>query len=397
MSGILSRRASTVEPSITLSWNTKANQLKEQGEDIIGLAAGQPDFDTPDVIKQGAYRAIETGQTRYTPAAGIQPLRRKIAEFYSERLGVPYGWKETVVSNGAKHTIFNALFAVTDPGDEVLITTPYWVSYPEMVSLVGARPRIVELSAENGYKLTAKRLEKELAAGSPKAILFNSPNNPAGTVYSRAELEPLCRVFLDSGIAVISDEIYEFLVYDGVEHVSPVTLMPELKAQTVVVTGVSKSYAMTGWRIGFGLADEPVAYRMAAYQAHATGCPNSISQWTALEALEKGAGDREMMRVAFEKRMKMFGERLLRIPKISFPAPGGAFYFFVDVSALYDACGVSTSTGFCEKLLAEDGLLVIPGGPFGCDDMIRFSFAASEEELTGALDRFERFVKKYAG
>lgn len=397
MSGILSRRASTVEPSITLSWNTKANLLKEQGEDIIGLAAGQPDFDTPDVIKQGAVRAIEEGKTRYTPAAGIRPLREKIASFYSERLGVPYGWKETVVSNGAKHSIFNALFAVTDPGDEVIVATPYWVSYPEMVSLVGARPRIVELEAEHDYKLTPDRLEKELATGSPKAILFNSPNNPAGTVYSREELEPLCRLFRDSGIAVISDEIYEFLVYDGAEHVSPVALMPELKAQTIVVTGVSKSYAMTGWRIGFGLADEAVAYRMSSYQAHATGCPNSISQWTALEALEKGEGDRERMRVDFEKRMKMFGEGLARVPRISWPKPQGAFYFFVDVSDLYKDCGVSTSTEFCEKLLAEDGLLVIPGGPFGCDNMIRFSFAASEAELTGALERFERFVKKYAG
>jgi aspartate aminotransferase len=197
-------------------------------------------------------------------------------------------------------------------------------------------------------------------------------------------------------VALISDEIYEFLTYDGIKHYSPVRLVTDLKESSVVVTGVSKSYAMTGWRIGFALADEDVAYRMGAYQAHATGCPNAISQWAALEAVNKGAADRERMRTVFEQRKRTFGERLSKIPSISFPQPGGAFYYLVDVSSLYDRCGVGGSSEFCEKLLKEKGLLIIPGGPFGLDNTVRFSFAAGEEQLNLALDRFESFVKEYS-
>ncbi|HSG27447.1 MAG TPA: pyridoxal phosphate-dependent aminotransferase [Candidatus Krumholzibacterium sp.] len=395
MAGFVSKRASGIEPSITLSLNTKAKNLKEAGEDVIGLAAGEPDFDTPEVIRKAGIRAIEEGKTRYTPAAGIAPLRKAVAEEYSKILGVPYGWKETVISHGAKHSIFNALYVLTDPGDEVMITTPYWVSYPEMIKLVGAVPNIVELSVSDGFRLTVDRLKAEVEKSRPKAVMLNTPNNPAGTVYSPGDMEAIARYLLDEGIALISDEIYEFLVYGGMEHHSPVKLVPELKEQCVVVTGVSKSYAMTGWRIGFALAGEEVAFRMGAYQAHATGCPNAISQWAAVEAVKSGGPDRDMMKEAFEKRRDMFDERLSAIPGIEYPRPGGAFYFFADVSKLYGKCGVSGSGDFCEKLLAEKGLLLIPGGPFGCDGMVRFSFAYSEEELNAALDRFEAFVKEY--
>lgn len=396
MSGFISKRAAGIEPSITLSLNTKANALKEAGEDVIGLAAGEPDFETPDVIKEAGIRAIREGKTRYTPAAGIKPLREAVAAEYSEILGIDYNWKNVVISHGAKHSIFNALYALTDPGDEVMFVTPYWVSYPEMVKLVGAVPRIVETSAETGYKMTVEMLKEEVARKKPKALLFNSPNNPAGIVYTKEELTAIGNVLLEEGIALISDEIYEFLTYDGVEHYSPVKLLPALKDQTVVVTGVSKSYAMTGWRIGFAIAEEQLAYRMGAYQAHATGCPNAISQVAAVTAVKSGAADRDRMRDEFEKRKKMFGERLGSIPGISFPEPGGAFYFLADVSSLYPACGVSGSGEFCEKLLKERGLLVIPGEPFGLDNMIRFSFAAGEETLTAALDRFEAFVSDYS-
>ena len=396
MSGFISKRAAGIEPSVTLSLNTRANALKEAGEDVVGLAAGEPDFETPDVIKEAGIKAIREGKTRYTPAAGIRQLREAVAEEYTAFLGVDYGWKDIVISHGAKHSIFNSLYALTDLGDEVMFVTPYWVSYPEMVKLVGAVPRIVKTGAETGYKMTVEMLREEIGRGRPKALLFNSPNNPAGIVYTREELTAIGNVLLEEGIALISDEIYEFLTFDGVEHYSPVKLLPELKDQSVVVTGVSKSYAMTGWRIGFALAEEQLAYRMGAYQAHATGCPNAISQWAALEAVRSGAADRERMRVEFEKRKKMFGERLAAIQGISFPEPGGAFYFLTDVSSLYPACGVSGSAEFCEKLLQEKGLLVIPGGPFGLDNMIRFSFAAGEEQLTMALDRFESFVSDYS-
>ena len=396
MSGFISRRAAGIEPSVTLSLNTRANALKEAGEDVVGLAAGEPDFETPDIIKEAGIKAIRDGKTRYTPAAGIRQLREAVAEEYTAFLGVDYGWKEVVISHGAKHSIFNSLYALTDLGDEVMFVTPYWVSYPEMVKLVGAVPRIVETGAETGYKMTVEMLREEIGRKKPKVLLFNSPNNPAGIVYTREELTAIGNVLLEEGIALISDEIYEFLTFDGVEHYSPVTLLPELKDQSVVVTGVSKSYAMTGWRVGFALAEEQLAYRMGAYQAHATGCPNAISQWAALEAVRSGAADRERMRVEFEKRKKMFGERLAAIPGISFPEPGGAFYFLADVSSLYPACGVTGSAEFCEKLLQEKGLLVIPGEPFGLDNMIRFSFAAGEEQLTMALDRFESFVSDYS-
>ncbi len=396
MAGFVSDRAGLIEPSITLSLNTKANALKEAGEDVVGLAAGEPDFETPDVIKAAGIRAIKEGKTRYTPAAGIAQLRKAVSKEYSSLLGIDYGWKEVVISHGAKHSIFNALYVFTDPGDEVLITTPYWVSYPEMIKLVGARPRILELTEETGYKLTVDHLKSQVDKGKPKVLLLNSPNNPAGIVYTPAEMEALGRFLLDEGIALISDEIYEFLVYGDAEHSSPVKLIPELKDQTAVVTGVSKSYAMTGWRIGFALAEENAAYRMGAYQAHATGCPNAISQWAALEAVESGEADRERMRSEFEKRKEMFGQRLSKIPGIKFPDPGGAFYFLTDVSGYYKACGVNGSGDFCEKLLSEKGLLLIPGGPFGCDNMVRFSFAASVDQLNMALDRFESFIADYS-
>ncbi len=396
MAGIVSKRASGIEPSITLSLNTKANALKEAGEDVVGLAAGEPDFDTPEKIRKAGIRAINEGKTRYTPEAGIVPLRKAVAEEYSRMLGVEYGFKEVVISHGAKHSIFNALFTLTDPGDEVMITAPYWVSYPDMIKLVGAVPRIIALTAKEGYRLSLDRLRSEIDRRRPRVILLNSPNNPAGIVYSPAEMEAIARLVLESGISMISDEIYEYLVFEGYEHRSPVSLVPELKDRCVVVSGVSKSYAMTGWRLGWALAEQNVAYRMSAYQAHATGCPNAISQWAALEAVKNGAADRDMMCREFEKRKIMFGKRLSGIPNISFPDPGGAFYFLADVSKLYGKCGVKGSGEFCEKLLKEKGLLVIPGGPFGCDDTVRFSFAASEEALGKALDRFESFVKDYS-
>ena len=397
MAQVISKRARDIEPSVTLSLTAKAKDLKAKGENVVALTAGEPDFDTPDVIKQGAIEAITRGETKYTAAEGIAPLRKAVAEMYSKKLGVPYTAAEVVISHGAKHSIYNALFALMDPGDEVLILSPYWTSYPDMVKILGGKPRIVDLPKKTDYKLTPDIFNKQLSRKKkPKVLLFNSPSNPAGIVYRRDELEAIAKIVLESGIALISDEIYEFLTFSGWEHYSPVTLVPEIKNQTVVITGVSKSYAMTGWRVGFALAEKELAYRMAAFQAHATGCPNSVSQWAALEAVLKGAEDRDRMRVEFEKRKNLFGKRLARIPSIWYPEPGGAFYYLVDVSKLYKRCDVKDSFKFCEKLLAEQGLVVIPGGAFGCDKMIRFSFAASENEINRALDRFENFVRKYS-
>jgi aspartate aminotransferase len=394
---VISKRARSLDPSVTLSLTAKAKELKAKGENVVGLTAGEPDFDTPDVIKQGAIEAINRGETKYTSAEGIAPLRKAVAEAYSKRLGVQYDAAEVVISHGAKHAIYNALFALMDPGDEVLVLSPYWTSYPDMVRILGGKPRIVDLTKKTDYKLTAEIFRKQLSRKKkPKVLLFNSPSNPASIVYRRDEIETIAKIVLESGIGLISDEIYEFLTFSGSEHYSPVAVVPQIKDQTVVVTGVSKSYAMTGWRVGFALAETDIAYRMAAFQAHATGCPNSISQWAALEAIEKGAEDRERMRVEFEKRKNIFGNRLERIPSISYPEPGGAFYYLVDVSKLYKKCNVKDSFGFCDKLLAEQGLVVIPGGAFGCDKMIRFSFAASENDINRALDRFENFVRKYS-
>ncbi|RKZ07727.1 aspartate aminotransferase [bacterium] len=392
MKELLSKRAHSLEPSVTLSLNTKANDLKARGEDVVGLTAGEPDFPTPESIKDAAIKAIHDNKTKYTPGAGIRELREVVARAYSNILSVDYSAGEVVVSHGAKHSIFNALFTLIDPGDEVMLLSPYWTSYPEMVKIVGGVPRIVELTKETGFKLTPEILLGEIDKRRPKALLFNSPNNPTGIVYSRDEMEALSKIILDAGIALISDEIYEFLTYDGYEHVSPIRVVPELKGQSVVISGVSKSYSMTGWRLGFALAEENVAYRMAAYQAHATGCPNSISQWAAVEAVEHGGEAREMMRKEFERRKELFGRRLKAIREISYPEPHGAFYYFIDVSSLYERCGVSGSSEFCDKLLEKNGLVVVPGSAFGCDNMVRFSFAASEDEINEALDRFESFV-----
>ncbi|MDD4856748.1 MAG: pyridoxal phosphate-dependent aminotransferase [Candidatus Krumholzibacteria bacterium] len=397
MADVISKRARNLDPSVTLSLTAKAKELKAKGENVVGLTAGEPDFDTPDVIKEGAIEAIRRGETKYTPAEGIAPLRKAVAEAYSKRLGVSYTASEIVISHGAKHSIYNALFALMDPGDEVLILSPYWTSYPDMVKILGGKPRIVELTKKTDFKLTTEIFRKQLSRKKkPKALLFNSPSNPAGIVYRKEEIEAIAKIVLESGIALISDEIYEYLTYSGSEHYSPVSLLPQVKDQTVVITGVSKSYAMTGWRVGFAMAEKDVAYRMAAFQAHATGCPNSVSQWAALEALQNGADDRERMRGEFEKRKELFGKRLARIPSIWYPEPGGAFYYLVDVSKLYKKCNAKNSFEFCDKLLAEQGLVVIPGGAFGCDKMIRFSFAASENDINRALDRFENFARKYS-
>jgi aspartate aminotransferase len=394
---VISKRARGIEPSVTLSVTAKAKELKAKGENVVALTAGEPDFDTPEIIKKAAVDAIARGETKYTAAEGIAPLRKAVAEMYSAKIGVPYTASEVVISHGAKHSIYNALFALIDPGDEVLILSPYWTSYPDMVRVLGGRPRIVELARKTEYKLTAEIFKKQLARKKkPKALLFNSPSNPAGIVYRREEIEVIARILLESGTALISDEIYEFLTFSGSDHHSPVSVVPEIKDQTVVITGVSKSYSMTGWRVGFALAEKNLAYRMAAFQAHATGCPNSVSQWAALEAVLKGAEDRDRMRIEFENRRNLFGRRLARIPSIWYPEPGGAFYYLVDVSKLYKKCNVKDSFEFCEKLLDEQGLVVIPGGAFGCDKMIRFSFAASENDINRALDRFENFVRKYS-
>lgn len=397
MADVLSKRARSLEPSLTLSLTAKAKDLKAKGENVVGLTAGEPDFDTPDVIKNGAIEAIKRGETKYTAAEGILPLRKAIAEAYSLQLGVEYGPGDVVISHGAKHSIYNALFALMDPGDEVLILSPYWTSYPDMVKILGGRPRIVELSKKTDYKLTPEIFQKQLARKKkPRLLMLNSPSNPASIVYAKEEIEAIAKIVLESGISLISDEIYEHLVFEGFTHHSPVTLVPQIRNRTVVISGVSKSYSMTGWRLGYALADKDVAYRMAAFQAHATGCPNAISQWAALEAIQKGAEEREAMRVEFEKRKNLFAKRLARIPSIWYPEPGGAFYYFVDVSKLYKKMNVKDSFQFCDKLLAEQGLVVIPGGAFGADKFIRFSFAASENDINRALDRFENFVKKYS-
>ena len=397
MADIISKRARSLEPSVTLSLTAKAKELKAKGENVVGLTAGEPDFDTPEVIKQGAIEAIKRGETKYTPAEGIAPpaeggrriLLEEARSAVYERRGRHLARRETLDiqralrAHGPGRRGAHSL-AVLDElsryGQDSRRETPDRRAREE--DRVQAHPRDLQ--------------EAALAQEETKVLLFNSPSNPASLVYRREEIEAIAKIVLESGIALISDEIYEFLTFSGWEHYSPVTVLPQIKDQTVVVTGVSKSYAMTGWRVGFALAEKDIAYRMAAFQAHATGCPNSVSQWAALAAIEQGAEDREMMRVEFEKRKNLFGKRLSRIPSIWYPEPGGAFYYLVDVSKLYKKLNVKTSFGFCDKLLAEQGLVVIPGGAFGCDKMIRFSFAASENDINRALDRFENFVRKYA-
>jgi aspartate aminotransferase len=383
----LSDRATSLSPSLTLSIDSKAKAMKAEGIDVCGFAAGEPDFDTPDHIKQAAIAAIEAGFTKYTPSSGIPELRQAIADKFKADNGLEYAASQVIVSNGAKHSCLNAILAVCSAEDEVIIPAPYWLSYPEMVRIAGATPVIVQTKKENDYKITPEEFENAMTPRT-KMIILNTPGNPTGSVYTREELKALGEVALEEDILILSDEIYEKLVYDDAEHVSIASLSPELKNLTITVNGFSKAYAMTGWRLGYLGAPEEIAKAIDSIQSHSTSNPCTFAQKGGIAALkgdQTAIGD---MREEFNLRREYMYERLAGIQGVSVVKPMGAFYILADISAL----GL-TSQNFADRLLSKANVAVIPGAAFGNDKTIRFSYATGLDVIKKGLDRFEEFCR----
>lgn len=392
----VSQCVSRIEPSITLAITAKAKAMKAEGIDVVGLSAGEPDFDTPDNIKQAAIKAINDGMTKYTPAVGMPSLRQAIADKFRNDNGLEYKVEQVIVNCGAKHSVFLAVMALVDPGDEVLIPTPYWVSYPEMTKAAGGTPKIVETSAENEYKITARQL-KDAIGPKTKLLILNSPSNPSGMVYTRAELEELVQVLKGTDVYVISDEIYEKILYDGAEHVSIAALDEEIYSRTITINGASKCFAMTGWRIGYAAGPLDVIKGMGKLQSQETSNPTSISQVATIEALKSGEESVAMMVRAFDERRKYLVGRLNEIEGVSCIMPKGAFYAFPDFSAYHgrsaDGKKIGGSVDLAGYLLEKSHVAVVPGGGFGSDANQRLSYATSMEMLEKALDRIEEGLK----
>ncbi|NQT90891.1 MAG: pyridoxal phosphate-dependent aminotransferase [Candidatus Omnitrophica bacterium] len=385
----LSRRIRGVSPSATLTITSKAKAMKKQGIDVVSFGAGEPDFDTPQYIKVAAAEAIEKGKTKYTPSIGTVELREAICEKLSDFNGLEYRPEDIVVSNGAKHTLYNIFQAICDEGDEVIVASPYWVSYTEMVKLSGARPVIVPTLPDEGFKMKPEDLSAALSKKT-KAVIINSPSNPTGCVYSRDELKAISDIALKGNIRVIADEIYERLIYDGQEHFSFAALGQEVKDITILVNGVSKTYSMTGWRIGYlASSDREMTKSIKNLQDHSSSNPSSISQEAAMAALTKEDGSVEKMKKEFEARRDYMVERIAKIGQFSCVKPGGAFYCFVDVSQVN-----KDSLEFAGKLLDDAKVAVIPGEGFGTPGYIRLSFATSMENIEKGFDRIEEWLKQ---
>lgn len=384
----LAARLKKINPSSTLAITAKAKELKAEGRDVINLAAGEPDFDTPDFIKDAAIQAIKNGFTKYTPTAGILELKKAISEKLKKDNSLDYNPNQIVVSCGAKHSIFNALFALVDKDDEVLIPSPYWVSYPEMVKLCEGVPHFIKTSPDDNFKITIKDLEKHINSKT-KLIILNSPSNPTGCVYSLDELKKLAEICVVKKIFVISDEIYEKIIYDNLKHISIASLNKEIFDLTLTINGVSKSYSMTGWRIGYLAGPSDIVEAMSKIQDHSTSNPTSISQKAAVAALNAPEDFSKSMCQEFQARRDYLIERLTRIKKISFVEPQGAFYIFCDISKTK-----LDSLTFVKRLLEETFVAVISGEGFGRDDCVRISFATDLNQLKKGMDRIEEWINR---
>jgi aspartate aminotransferase len=391
----LTERARNISPSPTLTIDTRAKEMLASGIEVINFGAGEPDFDTPEHIRESARQAIERGMTRYTAVDGTPALKEAIINKLERDNGLRYTPGQIVVSVGAKHSLYNAFQVLCQPGDEVILPSPFWVSYLEQIKLAGATVRLVEMRPENEFKLTPAELSAALTPRS-RILVLNSPSNPTGAVYSRAELEALVPVVLNAGLTVISDEIYEYLVYDNHVHVSIAALGPEIKERTVVINGVSKAYAMTGWRIGYAAAPEPIARAMTGLQGHSTSNPCSVSQAAAVAALNGSQEPTRRMVAEFAVRRRYMLERLESIPGVSCPRPGGAFYLFPDMRVFwgrsFSGRKINNATELAALLLDEVQVAVVPGIGFGNDNHIRLSYATDLETIREGLNRLTTFL-----
>jgi aspartate aminotransferase len=392
----LAARSSLIAPSATLAMGAEARRLKAKGVQVLDFALGEPDFNTPVNIQEAAFKAIRTGQTHYTPPSGIPELRQAVAGLYTRQHGLPAEASQVVISNGAKHSIHNALMAVCGPGDEVVIPAPYWVSYSDLVKLTGATPVVISTPEASGFKLTPAQF---LAAVTPrtKLLMINSPSNPTGVVYDRAELEALADAVLQTDVGVLSDEIYEQLTYGDALPTCFATLRPGLANRTITISGVSKTYAMTGWRMGWAVAPEPVAKFMGDLQSQETSNPCSVSQWAALEAITGPQDSVAVMKAEFQKRRDFVLERIRELPGVTCLPPGGTFYVFMNISALFGRTlggkRIADSTAFCLTALSEANVALVMGSAFGAEGYARMSFATDLNTLERGFDALSKFLR----
>jgi len=387
----ISSRVNQVSPSLTLSVTNQAKAMKAQGEEVYGLAGGEPDQDTPDFIKNAAIEALNAGKTKYTPAAGIPELREAIAAKLKEDNGIDYTAQQIIVNSGAKQSCFNAILAVIEEGDEVIIPSPYWVSYPEMVRLAGGVPVMVETTAETGWKITPEQFEEHMT-GLTKMIIINNPGNPTGSTYTADELRAIGEVALYEDIIILADEIYEHLVYNGTKHVSMASLSQDIYDLTITVNGFSKAYSMTGWRIGYTAAPKAIAQAISKIQGHTTSNATTFAQYGALAALtaEEGPDFIKDLNAEYDVRRQFVYNRLKAIPNISVTEPMGAFYMFIDTSKI----GLK-SVNLCDKLLTRYRVAAVPGIAFGNDNSIRLSYCTTLDILNEGLTRFEEFCRAH--
>lgn len=393
----ISTRIAQISPSATLAITAKAKQMKSEGIDIIGFGAGEPDFDTPDHIKEAAKKAIDEGFTKYTPASGTAELKEAVCKKFKNDNNLDYSPQEIIVSCGAKHSIYNAIIVLCSEGDEVILPSPYWVSYPEMIKASGATPVALKMTQKSNFKILPFQLIEAITSKT-KLLILNSPSNPTGMLYTKDELQAISQILVEKGIFCISDEIYEEIIYDGQEHISIASLGPEIKELTIVVNGVSKAYSMTGWRIGYTAGRRDIIKAMSNLQSHSTSNPTSIAQKAALAALEGSREPIDAMVTEFKKRRDYIIERLNSINGISCLKTQGAFYVFPDVSELFgksfNGKEIKDSMSLTEVLLDKAQVAVVPGSAFGSDENLRLSYAISMESIKEGLNRIEEFVTR---
>jgi len=387
----ISQRAASLTPSLTLEIDARAKRMKAEGEDVVGFGAGEPDFDTPQHIKEAASAALAAGFTKYTPAAGIPELRRAIAEKHRRENGLEYRPEQIIVSCGGKHACYNVILATCQEGDEVLIPSPYWVSYPEMVKLAGATPVYLPTTDRTEFKVTPEQLRAAITSRT-RLFILNSPSNPTGTVYTPEEIRALGDVCVEKGVLIMSDEIYEHLLYDGAVHRSVASFSRAHYEHTIIVHGFAKAWSMTGWRLGWTAAPEPIARVIEAIQSHSTSNPTSFAQKGGVAALSGPMDHLRAWLAEFDRRRRYAWERLNRMPGVSCVNARGAFYLFANISGT----GLK-SVEFCKRLLETEKVAAVPGIAFGADDYIRISYATSMANLEKGLDRMERFCRSLAG
>lgn len=396
MSLTLSKKAKGVKPSSTLAITAKAKALKAEGIDVVGFGAGEPDFNTPENINKEAIKAINGGFTKYTPASGTEELKKAVCNKFERFNGLKYNPNQIVISNGGKHSLTNIFSAIINPGDEVIIPAPYWLSYPEIVKLADGVPVFIRGEKSQGYKVSAKQVA-EACTDKTKALILNTPSNPTGMLYTKEELEEIAKVVIEKDIYVVADEMYENLVYCGKDHISIASLGEEIYKRTITCSGLAKGYAMTGWRIGYTGSSVEIAKVMGSVQSHQTSNPNSIAQKAAVEALNGPQDAVETMRLEFDKRREYTYKRIKEMPIIDALEPQGAFYVFVDISGIigkeYKGEKIDSAAKFASILIENYNVAVIPCEDFGFDDHIRLSYAIAIEQIEKGLDRIEELIK----